>query len=264
MAITCYLSGRFGNIIFELAHMIAYAKKYDLKYYVPTEANAYRGFRGNNRMPFIIPSTGAEPVNPVIYREPDMVNGTPTYHEIPKMDNILFDGYFQSFKYFDWCRDYILQTFGFPHELEKGVTSISVRRGDCIGVPAFPIAPKCYYQNAVNYMLERKFSEFKVFSDDMEWCKKNFNDENFSEDALFEFYEGHSEMENYLGLCNCENNITARSTFSLTAAWFNRNPTKTVLVPTDKFQWWRTQNKDLIPDYFTKIDFEQPTDEWSK
>lgn len=257
MAVTCYLSGRWGNIIFHLAHMIAYAKKYDLKYYVPLEADAYKGFTGDNKVPFIVNSTGEKPINPIIYKEPNMAKGIPRCHEIPKLDNVLFDGYWQSFLWFDWCRDYILETFNFPYEKEVGMTSISVRRGDCVGVPAFPIAPLEYYQNAVRYMQERGFNKFKVHSDDLEWCKTAFTKENFG-DAEIEFYEGHTERENYLSLCNCENNITARSTFSLTAAWFNRNPQKIVCVPTVRHSWWNTQNADLIPEYFTQIDFKNP------
>lgn len=258
MAVTCYLSGRWGNIIFALAHMIAYAKKYDLKYYVPTAADAYKGFTGDNKVPFIIPSTGEKPVKPVIYREPNMAHGIPQYHEIPKIDNILFDGYWQSFLWFDWCRDYILKTFNFPYEMEEGMTSISVRRGDCLNAPeAFPLAPKGYYQNAVKFMQERGFNKFKIFSDDLQWCKENFTKENFG-DAEMEFYEGHTEVENYLSLCNCANNITARSTFSLTAAWFNRNPKKLVCVPTIRYPYWITQNADLIPPYFVQIDFNDP------
>lgn len=264
MSVTCYYSGRFGNCVLSAAMLIAYAKKYNLPYFIPTTAEAYRGFRnGDTTTPFFIKSTGVEPVNPKIYTEPNCSKGTPRYHHIPKMDNVKFLGYYQSFRYFDWCRDYILKTFDFPYKMDKGITSISIRRGDCIGVEAFPIAPKEYYQNSVNYMLQKGFNRFRVFSDDMDWCKKNFNHDNFSSDAIFEFSEAQSEMENYLGLCNCENNITARSTFSLTAAWFNRNPTKTVLVPTTKHRWWNTQNADLVPFCFRQIDFKNPTDEWS-
>lgn len=257
-SVTCYLSGRWGNIVFALAHMIAYAKKYDLDYYIPQEADAYKGFTGGNEVPFVIASTGEKPVNPTIYKEPCMAQGVPRYHEIPKIYNVSFDGYWQSFKWFDWCRDYILEVFGFPYQLDKGVTSISVRRGDCVGVPAFPIAPLDYYKNAVRYMQERGFNKFKVHSDDMQWCKEHFTRDNFG-DAEIEFYEGYSERENYLSLCNCENNITARSTFSLTAAWFNRNPNKIVCVPTLRHKWWNTLNADLLTDTgFIQIDFDDP------
>lgn len=238
--------------------LIAYAKKHDLPFFIPTKAEAYRGFRnGDVSAPFYIKSTGPEPIHPRIYDEPDCINGTPRFHYIPKMDNVMFRGYFQSFRWFQEYRDYILKTFGFPYRMEKGMTSISIRRGDCVGVKAFPIAPLEYYQNAVRFMQEKGFNKFKLHSDDLKWCKEHFTKENFG-DAEIEFFEGHTEMENYLSLMGCENNITARSTFSLTAAWFNQNPGKIVCVPTARYPWWRTQNADLIPPYFTQIEFNDP------
>jgi len=229
MSVTCFLSGRYGNIVFALANMVAYAKKHDLEYYCPTEALAYNHFRnGDIANPLIIKSTGHEPLNPIIYNEPNSSSGNPSYHEIPAMDNVMLEGYYQSFKYFDWCRDHILETFKFPYKMEKGIVSVSVRRGDCLQAPdAFPLAPPVYYHKAIEYMQERGYNLFRVHSDDQEWCKKEFTTENYP-GATFDFAQG-TERGNYLSIQNCEHNITARSTFSLTAAWFNRNPDKIVL-----------------------------------
>lgn len=252
MSVTCYNSGRWGNIIFHLANMIAYAKKHGLTYYVPETAMAYNHFRnGDITSPLQLKSTGEKPIDPIEYNEP-YKDGHPYYHEIPKMDNVLLEGYFQSFKYFDWCRDYILETFNFPYKMENGMTSISVRRGDCIGVAAFPIAPPEYYHKATEYMQERGYNKFRLYSDDQDWCRKEFTSHNYN-GASFEFSDG-DEVEDFIGIYQCENNITARSTFSLTAAWFNRNPNKIVLVPQEK-NWWKGQNLDLIPPYFVQINF---------
>jgi hypothetical protein len=246
-----------GNIMFALGNMLAYAKKHDLKYYVPTEAMAYNHFRdGDIRTPFHLESTGEKPINPFEYHEPNSSSGTPEYHEIPKMDNVLLEGYYQSFLYMDWCRDYILETFNFPWKLDDGYVSISVRRGDCVGSPNFPIAPRIYYQKAIDYMKDRGYIIFRVHSDDQEWCRNEFTEENYP-DCYFEFSSG-TEMEDFISISSCEHQITARSTFSLTAAWFNRNPNKIVLVPQERI-WWKGQNKDLIPPYFTQINFPDPS-----
>jgi len=252
MSVTCYLSGRWGNIVFALANMFAYAKKHGLDYYVPDTAMAYNHFRnGDIRTPLVLKSTGEKPINPIEYNEP-YIDGHPYYHEIPKMDNVNLEGYYQSFKYFDWCRDYILETFGFPYKMEKGMVSISVRRGDCIGVDAFPIAPKEYYKKAIWYMKEQGYNNFRVYSDDQDWCRKEFTEENYPF-CYFEFSDG-GEMDDFISISSCEHNITARSTFSLTAAWFNKNPNKIVLIPQERI-WWKGQNLDLIPDYFKQINF---------
>lgn len=259
MAVTCYYSGRFGNCVFNAAMLIAYAKKHDLKYFIPTEAKAYNHFRaGDIRVPFYIKSTGERPSNPVMYREPGNSKTTnPSYHEIPKMDNVIFEGYYQSFLYFDWCRDHILETFDFPVYPEKGMTAVHIRRGDCVGSSPFPMAPREYYQAAIKYIQEKGFNKFRIYSDDMDWVKGEFIPENYP-DAEISFMTEGTELSHWIELSNCENQITARSTFSLTAAWFNRNPDKIVCVPTTRHPYWRSVNKDLIPPYFTQIDFEDP------
>ena len=184
MSATCLLHGRMGNIFFHLSMLLAYCKKHGLSYYIPEEAPAYK--HGKNTLS--IPSTGEAPINPTIYTEPNMSDGSPCYHEIPFIENVIFEGYYQSFKYFDWCRDYILDTFKIPYKFEKGIVSISVRRGDCVGSTAFPPAPRQYYQKAVAYMQDKGYNLFRVYSDDIDWCKKEFIEDNFPK-AEFEFSE---------------------------------------------------------------------------
>jgi FkbM family methyltransferase len=253
MSVSCYLAGRLGNIFFHITTMIAYAKKHGLTYYVPEEAPAYK----NKVNPLKVKSIGNAPIKPVIYTEPNMSSGNPAYHEIPFYENVIFEGYYQTFKYIDWCRDYILETLNIPYKFEKGMVSIAVRRGDCVGSTAFPIAPPEYYHKSVEYMQERGYNNFRVYSDDYKWCKNEFTSENYP-NATFEFSEG-DEMTDWISMSGCEHNITARSTFSLSAAWLNKNPNKIVLVP-QKHIWWRGQNDDLIPDYFTEINFKEGDD----
>lgn len=265
MSVTCYFSGRLGNCFYNIAMMVAYCKKHNLQYYIPTEAVAYNHFKQAPVNPFNwIRSTGTKPVNPQVYTEPNMVNGSPCYHEIPKMDNVLFNGYYQSFKYFNEYRQDVLEAFNLPNNTEYGIVSISVRRGDNVTEDrgsdptklAFPIAPVIYYRRAVEYMQKRGYNKFRLYSDDIPWCKGEFTPSNYP-GAIFEFSEGKTEMEDYISLTQCEHNITARSTFSLTAAWMNQNPNKIVLVPQENM-WWKGQNRNLLADSgFTQIYFPQ-------
>lgn len=261
MAATIYQSGRLGNCFFAQAFIMAYAKKYNLEYSTPMQADAYKFHAGHNRNPFsYIPSTGNVKMPIIRFRESN-IHTEPSYQaDIPKMPNVIFDGYFQSFLYFDWCRNYILEKFNFPDNPED-ITSISVRRGDCVNSPNFPMAPIEYYQKAVKYMQSKGFNKFRVHSDDILWCMANFTSKLFPE-AEFQFSTGKTEMEDYHLLVNSRNNITARSTFSLTSAWANKNPHKIVCVPSDeKFKWWKGQNKDLLTNTgFVKIDFSKIQD----
>ena len=94
MSVTCRFNGRMGNIIFNICQVIAYCKQHNLTYWFPKYAWACI-----NGIPTIsVPDTGEEPVNPVQYHEP-VIDGHPYYHDIPKMDNVEFNGYYQSFRY---------------------------------------------------------------------------------------------------------------------------------------------------------------------
>lgn len=242
MSITCQFNGRLGNIVFNIAQMIAHAKKHNLQYHIPGHAWAC-----TNGIPSItVPNTGPAPFQPIVYNEP-MDNGQPYYHEIPVKDNILFKGYYQSFRYFEEYRQDVLDAFNLPCITEYGTVSLHIRRGDCIAQPdGFPMAPTEYYKRAVLYMQAAGYNRFRVFSDDIPWCKNEFTDNNYP-NAVFEYREGYSELEDYKNMVQCEHNITARSTFSLTAGWMNQNPNKIVLCPSpEQHYWWRGQNKDMF------------------
>lgn len=241
MSITCQFNGRLGNIVFNIAQMIAHSKKHNLQYYVPTNAWACTG-----GVPSIsVLSTGPAPFQPTVYNEP-MENGQPYYHEIPVKDNVLFKGYYQSFEYFEQYRQDVLDAFNLPCITEYGVVSLHIRLGDCLSQPdAFPLAPKEYYDNAIQYMIERGYTRFRVFSDTMPMAREQFNSTTYPT-CTFEYREGYNELEDYINMTQCEHNITARSTFSLTAGWMNQNPNKIVLCPSIEYKWWTGQNRNLL------------------
>lgn len=75
-------------------------------------------------------------------------------------------------------------------------------------------------------IIKSKYADtiFYVFSDDIEWCKKIFHDDNifFVDNNLN--YIDLELMKNY------KNNIIANSTFSWWAAYLNNDPNKTVIA----------------------------------
>ncbi len=253
---TTQLAGRMGNCLWQICHLLSYAKLWDMDYYIPTFAPDLE----NNRLPFTIPSTGVQPKYTKPYTEPHKnfnspLGGTnPYFHLIDKMDDIEFRGFWQSFKYFDWCRDYILDTFNFPviGSMDEYV-ALHCRRGDCIGQEkAFPMATLDYYTNAINYFVELGHKEFLIFSDDIEWCKSQFNRIKYPKVDNFIFSEGRTPMEDFNLMASCAHNIVARSTFSYMSAWFNRNPDKIVVCDSDP-HLFKNCNIDMQPHYFKKI-----------
>jgi hypothetical protein len=155
-------------------------------------------------------------------------------------------GYFQTEKYFKKYRKEILETFTFKEEysigattflsekinstsMYKDVVSLHVRRGDYTLYPNHhPVCSDDYYQSAIGkFNLEN--SVFLVFSDDIEWCKKKFEGENF----IF------SDTDNpYLDLAImslCDHHIIANSSFSWWGAWLNISEDKKVIAPSKWF-----------------------------
>lgn len=91
---------------------------------------------------------------------------------------------------------------------------------------------------------------FYVFSNDIAWCKEQFDLENvvwMDVDTLSE-HEDWEEM--YLMSC-CKNNIIANSSFSWWGAFLNQNKEKIVVTP----KKWMNDNvgKDICPKEWIRI-----------
>lgn len=155
--------------------------------------------------------------------------------------------YFQSEKYFDWCRDRVI----FYLQIDKSLigrimhesnellmlqpTSIHVRRGDYLTIPhLIPTLPFEYYNKAVEYFGKDEY--FLVFSDDTEWCKKHFIGSKFF------VVEGQSEIEDFVLMSLCQNNIIANSSFSVWASMYNENECKKIVAP-KKDRWFGAKLK---------------------
>lgn len=172
-----------------------------------------------------------------------------SFNEIPNFQgDIRLSGYFQSEKYFKDYRTEILKLFEvdtesknkvdlFFKKLEKEkVCSIHIRRGDYLINQNFHFLQETkYYKEAIS-KIGNDFT-FLVFSDDLNWCKKNLD---FVEKKIF--VEGFNDYEELHLMSNCEHNIITNSTFSWWGAWMNENPTKIVISPKE---WFGISNKHL-------------------
>lgn len=134
---------------------------------------------------------------------------------------VITDIYVQNPVYFDYYRDDIKNLFGDGiGNMDK--VAIHVRRA---GNPLNKDEPKycdnsfyvdlCktdYYQKAMGLFPNEKFI---VFSDDIEWCKKQEMFKNCS------FSEGHTEIEDMNLMAGCKAIIMANSSFSWWAAYLS-------------------------------------------
>jgi len=240
------LMGRCGNQFYQIATTYAYARKHDFDFFVSPDAQNC----DNNA--YYFKNLPTREVSRVTYEEPRNANGNSYFHEIPRIENVYLIGYWQSFEYFNEYREEILNLLNIPYEFKEGYISIHVRRGDFLENKNNEcIMPLHYYTKCIDYSQIGKKFKYLVFSDDIEWCKSIFNEDNFA-GTEFEFSEGRTEIEDLSLMASCEHNICANSTFSFTASWLNRNENKLVFTP-DINNMFGGCNLNMIPDNYIKI-----------
>jgi hypothetical protein len=177
---------------------------------------------------------------------------------------VLFDGYWQSYRYVNDVESELREKFVFKDNSLKKLevykyiiatnsVSVHIRRGDYLQGKNVLIFEACqidYYIAAVNLIYSKIESPvFFVFSNDIEWAKENFK---FSNKLKLHFIDNsdHSDpsIADLFLMSKCKNNIIANSTFSWWAAWLNSTNRKIIIAPK---KWYvgdlNEVTKDLIP-----------------
>ena len=262
--------GRFGNLgntLFQYSTLlgVSYKTGYDVlipkhdTYYEPSYENYnYSIFDGFD-------------ITTEILSEQDIVNTSYNYSghvycdEIFNiLDNTNLHGYFQCERYFNFCRDYILDNLQFKsnnikqgdkifqtlHILPEETTSIHIRRGDYLNKTKFhPVQPVEYFKTAIS---ELKSKNYLFFSDDIEWCKKVYG-----KNPGVYFSEGNNPFVDMYAMSKCNDNIIVNSSFSWWGAWLNRNNNKRVIAPKN---WFGPKGirkgyncKDIIPENWIRV-----------
>ncbi len=184
--------------------------------------------------------------------------------------NLYLDGLWQSEKYFKDYRKDILKLYNFDSLANKNENTsflnkidfnnsvcLNVRRADFLINPEHNVVTLDYYKNAISE-IEKKINSgninYYIFSDDIEWCKKNFKfikTKHFVEHA----YAGY-KFYNYLYLMSCfKFFIIPNSTFAWWAAWLSTKENKVVMVP-ERWSGLISENLiDIVPPSWFKIKF---------
>jgi glycosyltransferase involved in cell wall biosynthesis len=161
-------------------------------------------------------------------------------------ENILFRGYWQDIRFFPKEKICFREVLGkiklnkmnkfYLYEIFATDNSVSlhVRRGDYVEHFLHSgIATAAYFNNAVQYIEQRISSVcFFVFSDDLEWVKKNVNFGNSR--VIYVAGNGTTNKQAYYDLflmSQCKHNIISNSSFSFWAQQFNNNHDKIVITP---------------------------------
>jgi hypothetical protein len=238
--VSCRLIGGLGNYMFQISAAYSNSLR-DNKEFVCDYSdssvghNSYKTYTDN------------------IFRKIKFTDGIPSfvsffengieYTEIPKIDdNLKLFGYFASEKYFKDYQNKISELFEIDektnNELHEkysdlinhpNTCSIHVRRGDYLNLQDYHKVQEIdYFINAYNEMGRQK--KYLIFSDDPEWCKRNFN---FVKNKII--IEGNTDYQDLYLMSLCKDNIICNSTFSWWGAWLNKNNNKKVIVPKNWF-----------------------------
>lgn len=225
--ITCTLTGGIGNCLFIEATLFAFAKKHNIEYAIPAtiENPHYKG-QQVHRFPGLNYSDNIQLLP--IFQEQQF-----HYKPLPFMDFVCLSGYWQSWRYFHQYRKELLEALWFKWEMKKNTCAVHVRRTDYLNTPdVHPPITKEYILEAMELMYVKMNGgvTFEIFSDDTEWCSQVMWGTTFSK---FEknLHSGKSEIEDLKNMSECENIITANSSYSWWAAYLNQNENKTVIHP---------------------------------
>lgn len=241
--VSIQLQGGLSNQMFMSAFIWVYAKKHDLDYCIPKNVlNPHVAGKAAYEFPGF-KYCDTEPDLPIV-TEPHF-----HYTEFPRMDNVKFFGYFQSWRYFDEYREKLLEALGFAWRHKKEYCSVHVRRDDYLQQSEYHPPVSVDYLYSAMRLIWSEDSEiiFRVFSDDIWWCRETFSFPGFS-DFKIQYSEGTHEIEELEKMSCCAHNIAANSAYSWFGAYLNQNPDKITIFPRTWFgPALQHDISDLIP-----------------
>jgi len=172
--------------------------------------------------------------------------------------DVYIKGYWQTERYFSSESKTIKKEFSVitpPSEYNRltlnrikscNATSLHIRRGDNTN-PENPSGtlPMTYYEQATT-IIKLKFpnTHFFVFSDDINWAKKNLS---IGFNVTYIENEASLDYEDMRLMMNCNNHVIANSTFSWWGAWLAYQNNNLVVAPKRYQQRGPRANPDFYP-----------------
>lgn len=271
--VTVELIGGLGNQLFQVAACIAYAKRHNLPFHIPTDTKNSH----SSKPYFSCENPNYDPLLPtIIYQEPFF-----HYQQIPAGlhepgKNLILKGYFQSYKYFE-----DIDKLEFAHILNSTFqkrteipllpsikkAAIHVRRGDYLLYPdKHPIIDIDYLSSAIEFMKRSGIKDFVFYSDDEPWCCQVAK--QLGIDCTIEMIK--DPMQAFAALSNYDFYILSNSTFGYWAAivrelwkksvsqaiWVESNVMPPVVIYPQKWfgpGYFDLKTDDMCPPYWIKM-----------
>ena len=171
---------------------------------------------------------------------------------------ILIQGYWQSEFYFSSFRKELILELKpisiptLPYFMQYlNTVAIHVRRKDYLNDSRYGFLGEEYYKKAIDRIKQHVSNPtFIFFSDDLEWCKKVFNQNSTYfcdlEDWSLDYLQLHL-------ISRCSHQIIANSSFSWWGAWLNENESKIVIRPAKPFHDKTLFYENYYPNSWIKI-----------
>lgn len=186
---------------------------------------------------------------------------------ITNYNNVYLDGFWQNKDYFKDFSDNIKKDFSLKETPTYNISiflkkindsesvAIHIRRGDYVdNSHANNFHGLCsleYYNQAISHIKNRiKNPYFFIFSDDIEWVKKNLV---IGEQVAWVSGNKFSDTEELFLMSACKHDIIANSTFSWWGAWLNSYNKKIIIAPKKWLNDKRFEVNGLILDEWKLI-----------
>ena len=180
-------------------------------------------------------------------------------------EGIIYDGWWQSPKYFAGVEEEVREDFRFSHAIipqskdllarieGSNAVCLNVRRTDFLKVDTLNATNKEYFLRGADH-LGGQLSEprFFVFSDDVAWCRENIKLAYPTE------FVGHEhkgfKFGNYMQLMTrCRHFLIPNSSFAWWATWLNTGADKLVVAPENWFTDPTIDTSDLVPESWSRM-----------
>jgi hypothetical protein len=181
------------------------------------------------------------------------------------VDEAVYEGWFQSYKYLEGIEREIYKDFTFKHDIIKdsiklheeilscNAVCLNVRRTDFVANDNLNVTSLSYFEKGAKMIGERVADpQFYIFSDDVHWCKENIK-LPFPMQVVDHKHKGY-KFGNYLQLMSsCKHFIIPNSSFAWWGAWLSTSTEKIVITPANWFNDKTIDTSDLVPADWIRI-----------
>lgn len=160
--------------------------------------------------------------------------------EIP--DSTSLNGYFQSEKYFEHCKEEICKILqikdsilepatNFISKLNKNKVAIHIRRTDYLHLEGYhSLNGKEYVDLSIKEIGDVDNFQFIVCSDDTKWCE-----EIWGKNDNFIISKNNSAYVDFAIMSMCDHHIISNSSFSWWSSYLSKNDNKKIIAPKNWF-----------------------------